>query len=234
MKTIAELDKIYYPNYVRPDSRLDSVIRRYLQPGDVVLDAGAGHGEAFRYDYKAIAHAVGVDAVEDDILRNQNVDERVVANVERLPFGDGTFDLAFSRSVLEHFEHPQRAFAELRRVLRDGGHFIFRTPNRYHYYALVASVTPHRFHQWYNERRGFPGVDTFPTYYRANSRRKLTALARETGFAVRELALHEIKPSYLYFHPLAYRAGIAYAHLVERTDLLQDLRTNIFGVLQAV
>lgn len=233
MKTIAQLDQIHFPNYVKPNDEFDALVRRYLQPGDTVLDAGAGHGEAFRYDYKAMAHVVGVD-VTDDVMRNENVDERVVADVDNLPFDDGTFDLVFARSVLEHFDHPRRAFAELRRVLREGGHFVFRTPNRYHYYTVVASATPHRFHQWYNERRGFPGVDTFPTRYRANSRRSLTKLADETGFDVREMFLRELKPDYLYFHPIAYRLGIAYVHLVERTRRLETLRMNIFGALEAV
>jgi hypothetical protein len=51
---------------------------------------------------------------------------------------------------------------------------------------------------------------------------------------VRELELIEIKPAYLYFHPLAYRAGIAYARLVMRFELLADLRANIIGVFEAV
>jgi SAM-dependent methyltransferase len=233
VKTVFELDEIYFPQYVPPNERLDTLIRRHLRPGDVVLDAGAGHGGAFPYGYRSMAHVVGVDVATEDINRNPNVDERIVADLERLPFEEATFDLVFARSVLEHLERPRRVFAELRRVLRDGGCFIFRTPNRFHYYALVAAVTPHPFHQWYNQRRGFPAADTFPTYYRANSRRRLTKLARETGFEIRELSFHELKPNYLYFHPLAYRAGIAYVHLVEATERLRELRTNIFGVLEA-
>ncbi|MBI1354096.1 MAG: methyltransferase domain-containing protein [Acidobacteria bacterium] len=38
-----------------------------------------------------------------------------------LPFEDGSFDLAFSIWTYEHVPNPGRAFAEARRVVRDGG-----------------------------------------------------------------------------------------------------------------
>jgi len=43
-----------------------------------------------------------------------------------------------------------------------------------------------------------------------------------------------MKPSYLVFHPLAYRVGIGYERLVNRFDRLQGLRSNIIGVFEAV
>jgi SAM-dependent methyltransferase len=233
MRTIGELDAKYYPHYVKPDARLDSAIRRYLRPGHAVLDAGAGTGEAFRYDYKHwVRHVAGVD-LEEGVLENPNLDEAHVADLSNLPFGDASFDLVLSRSVFEHFDDPVPVLKELRRVLRPGGHLVFRTPNRFHYFAIAASLTPHRFHQWFNEKRGFAADDTFPTRYRANDRFKLRKLAQATGYEVRELELFEIKPAYLFFHPIAYRAGIAYERLVHRFDALKDLRSVIIGVFEA-
>jgi SAM-dependent methyltransferase len=233
MRSIDELDAKYYPHYVKSDARLDSAIRRYLKPGHVVLDAGAGRGEAFQYDYKQwVQRVVGVD-LDEGVSENPNLDESHVADLSALPFSDASFDLVFSRSVYEHFEEPVSVLRELRRVLRTGGHLIFRTPNRFHYYAIVATLTPHRFHQWFNEKRGFAKEDIFPTFYRANDRFTLCRLADATGFEVRELELFEIKPSYLFFHPIAYRAGIGYERVVQRFDRLKDLRSNIIGVFEA-
>jgi SAM-dependent methyltransferase len=45
-----------------------------------------------------------------------------VAFAEALPFGDASFDLVLSYDVFEHVDDPVRAFRELRRVLRPGGH----------------------------------------------------------------------------------------------------------------
>jgi SAM-dependent methyltransferase len=233
MRSIGELDAKYYPDYVKPDARLDSAIRRYLRPEHVVLDAGAGLGEAFPYDYKTwTQRVVGVD-LEEGILENPNLDEAHVAGLSELPFSDASFDLVLSRSVFEHFEDPVPVLKEIRRVLRPGGHLVFRTPNRFHYFAVVASLTPHRFHQWFNEKRGFAATDTFPTFYHANDRFRLRKLAEKTGYEVRELELFEIKPAYLFFHPIAYRAGIGYERLVHRFDRLKDLRSVIIGVFEA-
>jgi len=232
-KAIAALNAKYYPHYVKPDARLDTTIRRYLRPEHLVLDAGAGRGEAFQYDYKNwVQRVVGVD-LEEEVVENSNLDEGYVADLAELRFRDATFDLVLSRSVFEHFQDPVSVLKELRRVLRPGGHLIFRTPNRYHYYAIVASLTPHRFHQWFNEKRGFAGADTFPTFYRANDRFTLRRLAQATSFTVRELELFEIRPEYLFFHPMAYRAGIVYERLVRRFEQLKDLRSNIIGVFEA-
>jgi SAM-dependent methyltransferase len=233
LQGIAELDAKYYPNYVRPDVRFDRAIRRYLHATDSILDAGAGRGEKFRYDYKTwVERVVGVD-VEEGVLTNPNLDEAYVADLADLPFDDATFDLVFSRCVLEHVEDPVSVLEELRRVLRPNGHLIFRVPSRFHYVSIAARLTPLRFHRWFNAQRGF-GAENFPTFYRINDRSTLRSLAAATGYGIRELELFEMKPSYLVFHPLAYRVGIGYERLVNRFDRLQGLRSNIIGVFEAV
>jgi hypothetical protein len=63
---------------------------------------------------------------------------------------------------------------------------------------------------WFNARRGVAESDTFETRYAANDRFTIRRLAEQAHFRVVEFELFEPKPSYLLFHPLAYRAGIAY------------------------
>lgn len=56
----------------------------------------------------------------------------VAAEAERLPFEDQSFDLVFGHAVLHHIPDLDRAFAELRRVLRPGGMLAFAgEPSRY-------------------------------------------------------------------------------------------------------
>ena len=45
----------------------------------------------------------------------------VVADVQRLPFRDGTLDLVVATGLLEHVEDERAVLAEVRRVLRPGG-----------------------------------------------------------------------------------------------------------------
>src|SRR5439155_14550291 len=62
-------------------------------------------------------------------LRNANglgldVDGRV-ADAERIPYEDNTFDLVVGHAVLHHIPDVQAAFREVLRVLKPGGRFVF-------------------------------------------------------------------------------------------------------------
>jgi SAM-dependent methyltransferase len=233
MTSIADLDARFYPNYVDEHARFDRAVRRYLRDDHLVLDAGAGTGRAFTHDYKDRARlVVGIDR-DPGIGENALLDQAVRGDLSRLPFPDSTFHLVLAKYLFEHLDRPLAVLMEMRRVLRPGGHLVFHTPNRFHYVPIAASLTPHRFHIWFNRRRGAPD-HPFETYYRANDRRSLSRVARAAGFHPLELELFEPKPAYLYFHPLAYRAGIAYERLVMKVEQLKGLRANLVGVLQAV
>lgn len=54
-----------------------------------------------------------------------------VNNIEKepLPFDDSTFDVIFSKSVIEHIYNPQLFFNEAFRVLKKGGCLISLTPD---------------------------------------------------------------------------------------------------------
>ena len=66
-----------------------------------------------------------------------------VADAERLPFPDASFDLVFGHAVLHHIPDLPRAFREFRRVLAPGGTLLFAgEPSRYG--DLLATV-PKRF-----------------------------------------------------------------------------------------
>jgi len=48
--------------------------------------------------------------------------------ITELPFADGSFDLVVAFDVIEHVEDDRRVFAELGRVLKDGGCLVFSVP----------------------------------------------------------------------------------------------------------
>ncbi|OLR91648.1 class I SAM-dependent methyltransferase [Actinokineospora bangkokensis] len=48
-----------------------------------------------------------------------------VADAERIPYDDDTFDLVVGHAVLHHIPDLPAAFAEIRRVLKPGGRFVF-------------------------------------------------------------------------------------------------------------
>jgi ubiquinone/menaquinone biosynthesis C-methylase UbiE len=48
-----------------------------------------------------------------------------VADAERLPYDDDTFDVVIGHAVLHHIPDLERSFAEILRVLKPGGRFVF-------------------------------------------------------------------------------------------------------------
>ena len=234
MATVEDLERRFYPGYVDEHVRFDALIRRYLRPGMAVLDAGAGRGVMYPYDYREIAVRMSGADTDPAVTENESLTDAAIADLSALPYDDATFDLVFSKYVFEHLERPIAVMRELRRVMQPGAHLLIHTPNRWHYVALIATLTPTRFHAWFQARRGRPEVDTFPTRYRANDVATLERLAMASGFRVVSIELLETKPDYLYFSPIAYRAGIAYERAVNRWDALARFRVQLLADLEAV
>jgi SAM-dependent methyltransferase len=61
-------------------------------------------------------------------------------NLERLTFGDGTFDLVVTQDVFEHVMNPGPAFSEIARVLKPGGAHVFTVPYFFWKKTLVRAV----------------------------------------------------------------------------------------------
>jgi SAM-dependent methyltransferase len=63
--------------------------------------------------------------------------EVFVSNIEKnpLPFSDNSFDLIFSKSVIEHLRSPIELMEEAYRVLKPGGAAIIMTPSWVHNYS---------------------------------------------------------------------------------------------------
>jgi SAM-dependent methyltransferase len=97
-----------------------------------VLEIGAGTGLNLRHYPDSVDELVLAEPVEsmaahiDASARGGDTPVSVVhARAEELPFGDDSFDTVVSTLVLCTVGDPERAVAEVRRVLRPGGRFLF-------------------------------------------------------------------------------------------------------------
>jgi len=63
----------------------------------------------------------------------------VRAGVERMPFGDGFFDLVTAVMLIHHLADPQRGLQEMVRVLSDGGKIVLAD-----WMPIASAVVPHR------------------------------------------------------------------------------------------
>jgi SAM-dependent methyltransferase len=216
------LDRTFYGDFQDnwDDKLFRTEILRHIDGATLLLDVGAGAGLVKEMCFRGIAGKVyGVDP-DERVLQNGNLDTAFVAYGDAMPFfEDGQFDVVISDNVLEHIQDTDAFFREVYRVLKKGGIFLTKTPNRHHYVPLLASLTPTWFHAFYNKLRGREEGDTFPTHYRLNSRREQAAAAVRNGFAVKEIRAFEGRPEYLRLTFITYLLGILYERVVNALHL---------------
>ena len=118
--------------------------------GKDVLDVGCGRGMMGRIVSELGGRYTGVDFV-----RPGEGGPDALADAQRLPFGDGAFDVVLCVDVFEHLPDERAAVVEFRRVLRPDGVVFLSTPN----YANVAGLVK----RWC-ETRGSYEKDTWAPF----------------------------------------------------------------------
>jgi SAM-dependent methyltransferase len=222
------------PSWVDSATRYRSLIDSHAHPGTRILDLGCGRNGLHGDDLSCAPETtvVGADPDPDALAGNTVVTHRVVASGEDLPFAAGSFDIVASAWVLEHLDHPGLVFSEVRRVLVDGGRFVFVTPNAWNYNAWMVRTVPHRWHAALTRRLYGRGEgDAYPVRYRANSGARLRRLLNAAGFE-RTRLMHNGDPSYVAFN----RPLLETAFGIERVLALPSLRgaqVHILGDAQA-
>ena len=110
------------------EARIEDALRafaRELPAGARVLDAGAGEAQ-YATLFQGFRYAAVDLGIGDESWEYGSLD--AVAELERLPFADNTFDAAVNIVTLEHVREPKAVLAEIARVLRPGGRLLLVTP----------------------------------------------------------------------------------------------------------
>lgn len=225
------IDRTFYSHY---KDRWDDLlfikeVEQILDLKYYLLDLGAGSGKNPYTNFRRkVAKVVGVDP-DLSVLQNPFLDEAKIGKGESIPYDDALFDIVISTNTLEHLNNPDRVFQEVSRVLKPGGYFLIKTPNKYHYVTLISRLTPTSFHRFYNRLRGINEQDVFPTRYKANNPHRLRHLARLASLEVIAINLYEGRPEYLRLFWPAYLCGIIYERLVNRFEQLRIFRGVIIA-----
>lgn len=132
-----------------------------LLPDGRVLDLGCGVGHS--YHELDPRPSVGVD-LDPAALAGQDR-ETHVADMRRLPFGDGAFDSVISVQAIEHVPDPDAVLREVLRVLKADGWAVLVTPNRLTFGRPEEIIDPYHFVEFDQEalaalcRRYFASVE---------------------------------------------------------------------------
>lgn len=99
-----------------------------VKPGSRLLDLGCGGGTVRYADYPGVRF-VGIDRYRDPRSRLWPDHSRLIlAEGDRLPFTDGSFDGAICNFVFEHFDMPEPTLRELNRVIAPHGFLYASIP----------------------------------------------------------------------------------------------------------
>ena len=219
---VSKFDRAFYKNC--KDNWDDELFRKRiiaeLMEDWVILDIGAGVGVVLQMNFKPFVKKVyGVDP-DPRISINPYLDESYIGLGDNMDFFENDkFDFIFCDNVFEHISNPISFLKEVNRVLKKGGIFMAKTPNKFHYMPMIARSTPTGFHKFYNKLRGRDVEDTFPTLYKLNSFKDQKKLATETNFQVLETKSFERRPEYLRITWMTYLLGIAYERFVNKLNL---------------
>ncbi len=123
------------------DEKWTEIFRRIIRPdGAEVLDDGAGPG-LFSLILSRLGHRVtsvdfSAEMVRQTVKRCAGEGYAVRGiqmDAQKLEFPDGSFDAVVTRNMIWALDHPDRAYAEIFRVLRPGGVLIMQDGNQYLY-----------------------------------------------------------------------------------------------------
>lgn len=126
------------------DALIGTKLARTLPAKVLGLDLGCGSGVDIRH-FEALNGNVewfGVDIQDSNEVRDRRDTNRRLVPYDgvKLPFRAESFDLIFSKQVLEHVRHPDALLSETCRVLRPGGSFV----------GSVAYLEPYHSHSIFN------------------------------------------------------------------------------------
>ena len=182
-----------YDRFMRKDRAAYEKMYELIRPSvkaKTVLELAAGTGMIAKNIVNAAAHIEVTDASAEMIAeaKRDNRSAKLHFSVQdmfRLPYADGSFDAVIVSNALHIVPQPEKALAEIRRVLKDDG-------------VLIAPTFTHAGNSFSGRVKAFfMKLAGFPLHSRWTSEEYLTFL-QQNGWTVRKSVV--LKASF----PLTY------------------------------
>ena len=182
-----------YDRFMRKDRAAYDEMHELIRPvvkAKTVLELATGTGMIAKNIVNAAAHIEATDASAKMILEAKRDNQSAklhfsVQDMFRLPYADESFDVVIVSNALHIVPQPEKALAEIRRVLKDDG-------------VLVAPTFTHANNAFFGTAKAFfMKLAGFPLHSKWTSADYLSFL-RENGWTVRKSTV--LKTSF----PLTY------------------------------
>ena len=184
-----------YDRFMRKDRAAYDEMYELIRPivrHNTVLELATGTGLIAKHIVNAAAHIEATDASPEMIAeaKRDNRSAKLYFSVQdmfRLPYAEESFDVVIVSNALHIVPQPEKALAEIRRVLKDDGVLIAPT------FTHAGNPFPGKVRAFFMKRVGFP------LHSKWTSEEYLSFL-RQNGWAVRKSVI--LKASF----PLTYAA----------------------------
>ena len=182
-----------YDRFMRKDREVYEKMYELIRPvvkDKTVLELATGTGLIARHIIKAAAHIEATDASVEMIAEAKRDNQSAklhfsVQDMFRLPYADKSFDVVLVSNALHIVPQPEKALAEIHRVLKDDG-------------VLIAPTFTHAGNSFSGKVRAFfMKLAGFPLHRKWTSEEYLRFL-RQNGWTVRKSVV--LKASF----PLTY------------------------------
>ncbi|MBR9812707.1 class I SAM-dependent methyltransferase [bacterium] len=157
-----------------------------------------GCGSASHLDFPRKPYIVGLDVSEEQLKRNDVIDEKIHADIETYELLASEYDVVVCWWLLEHLSDPISVLEKCEKSLKPGGVLVVAAPNVRSVKGLITKFTPHWFHVWVYryvfgvKDAGKNETVPFKTYLRWNlSGSGLKHFAHNAGLDVVRLGFHE-------------------------------------------
>ena len=123
--------------------RFMEAVAKTVGDGELVLDAGSGHGP-YRHQFHHVRyHCCDHPAVLKATQEPSLMAHTFYCDLEHIPIQSDTYDAVVSNQVIEHVRHPQRVVDELFRVLKPGGRLYLTAPQ-----CFGLHMAPHNYYNF--------------------------------------------------------------------------------------
>lgn len=173
-------DNIYKKGDIRDNIRLYCWVISLINPRPLtrLLDVGCGVGCLLSEATKRNITSYGLDISYESLLRTKSILPEIevcVADGEKIPFKNNSFDTVVSLGSIEHFSRPEEGVKEIARVLKVKGRAALILPNSFYLEDILRVLF-----------KGMPN-EQWQIQERLLSKEKWSALIKENGLGVEKI-----------------------------------------------